>query len=84
MHRRILQLGGNLGKIQVVLPNHLLALLQLDAADVLAGRDLQILMEECRQVAGADIHLSGNQRHRQLLTDVGGNKLLGLTDILCI
>ena len=63
MHRGILQLGGNFRKVQVIFPDHLLALLKLDPADIFAGGDLQILVEQRRQIAGADIHLPGNQRH---------------------
>ena len=48
----ILQNRGNLGEIQVVFPNHLLAFLQFDSADIFAGGDLQILVEQHRQVAG--------------------------------
>ena len=76
MHRRILQRLGNFRKIHTAFPDHLLALLELDAADVLAGGDLQVLVEQGRQIAGAHIHLPGHQRHRQLLPDMGRNVLL--------
>ena len=41
----ILQCSGDLGEIHRIFPDHLLALLQFDAADILAGGDLQIFME---------------------------------------
>ena len=84
VHRGILQIRGDLRKVQVVLPDHLLALLELDAADVFAGGDLQIFVEQGREIAGADVHLPGNQGHAQLLPDVGGNELLGLADDLVL
>ena len=65
----ILQLCCNFRKVQIVFPDHLLALLELDAADIFAGRDLQVLMEQSRQIAGAHIYLPGHQRHGQLLTE---------------
>ena len=37
MHCGVLQCRGNLRKVQIVLPDHLLALLELDPADILAG-----------------------------------------------
>ena len=40
MHRGVLQSGGNLRKVQVVFPDHLFALLELDASDVFAGGNL--------------------------------------------
>ena len=80
VHGGILQCGSNFRKVQVVLPDHLLALLELDAADVFAGGNLQILLEQHRQIAGADIHLLGNQPNGELFPDVGGNILLGVAD----
>ena len=80
MHGGILQHLGDLRKVQVVFPDQLLALLELDAADVLTGGDLQILVEERSQVAGAHIHLPGHHRNRQFLPDVGRDILLGLAD----
>ena len=82
MNCGILQLCCNFRKVQIVFPDHLLALLELDAADIFAGRDLQILVEQSRQIAGAHVHLPGYQRHRQLLPDVRGNILLSLPDAL--
>ena len=84
VHRGILQFRGDLCKIQIVFPNHLLALLELDAADVFAGRYLQILVEQSRQIAGAHIHLPGNQRHGQFFPDMGRNILLSLADDLIL
>ena len=80
----ILQFCRDLRKVQVVFPDHLLALLELDPADILAGRDLQILVEQGRQIAGAHIHLPGHQRHGQLFPDVRGDILLGLPDDLIL
>lgn len=37
MDSRVLQDGGDLGEIQVVFPNHLLAFLQLDSTDIFTG-----------------------------------------------
>ena len=82
MHRGILQLGSDLGEVQIVFPDHLLALLELDTADIFAGRDLQILMEQSGQITGAHIHLPGNQRYGQFFPDVRGNILLCLADNL--
>ena len=82
VHGGILELRGNFGEIQVVFPNHLLAFLKLDPADIFAGGNLQILVEQSRQIAGAYVHLPGNQRHGQLLPDVGGDELLSLADDL--
>ena len=45
VHRGILQCSGNFREVQIVFPDHLLALLKLDAADILAGGDLQMLLE---------------------------------------
>ena len=84
MHCGILQGCGDLGEVQIVFPNHLLALLELDASDILAGGDLHIFVEQRRQIAGADIHLPGNQGHRQLLPDVGGDILLRSADDLIL
>ena len=44
----ILQCCRDLRKVPVALPDHLLALLELNAADILAGRDLQMLVEQRR------------------------------------
>ena len=41
-------------------------------------------MEQRREIAGADVHLPGDQRHRQLLPDVGADELLRLTDDLVL
>ena len=79
MHRGIVELGGDLREVQVVFPDHLLALLKLDPADVFAGGNLQVLVEQRREIAGADVHLPGDQRHRQLFPDVSADKLLRLT-----
>ena len=80
MNRGILQFGCDLGEVQIVFPDHLLALLELDPADVFAGGDLEVLVEESRQVAGAHIHFGGHHGHRQLLPDMGRDELLGLAD----
>ena len=77
-----MQDGGDLGEVQIVLPDHLLALLELDPADVFAGGDLQILVEEHRQIAGADTHLVGHHGDGQLFPDVPSHILLGQTDDL--
>ena len=80
MNRGILQFCSDLREIQVVFPDHLLALLELDAADVFTGRNLQILVEQSCQIAGAHVYLPGYQRNGQLLPYVGGNVLLSLAD----
>ena len=80
----ILQGGSDFGEVQVVLPNHLLTLLKLDAADVLAGGDLQIFLEQHRQIAGAYVYLLGDEPHGQLLPDMGGDILLGVADDLVL
>ena len=80
----ILQCCGDFGEVQVVFMDHLLTLLELDAADVLAGGYLQVLVEQGRQVAGAHIHLPGHQGHRQLLPDMGGDEDLSLADDLVL
>ena len=48
MNSGILQFRCDLRKIQIVFPDHLLAFLELDPADILAGRYLQILVEQRR------------------------------------
>ena len=82
MHGGILKFRGDFREIQVVFPNHLLAFLKLNPADIFAGGNLQILVEQSRQIAGAHVHLPGNQRYGQLLSDVGGDELLSLADDL--
>ena len=77
MYGRILKRTGDLGEVHGIFPDHLLAFLQLDAADVFAGRNLQILMEQGGQIAGADIHIPGNQGYGQLFPNVGADVLLG-------
>ena len=78
----ILQGGGDLREVQIVLPDHLLGLLELDPAHILAGGDLQVLAEQGGQIAGGHIHMAGNQRHRQLFPDMLGDELLGPADDL--
>ena len=80
MYRGVLQGSGDFREIQLVFPDHLLALLQLDAADILAGRNLEILVKQCRQLAGTAIPLPRHQRHRQLLPDMTANVYLRLPD----
>ena len=46
MHRRILQRSGNFREIHFVFPDHMLALLKIAAADILAGGNLQIIVEQ--------------------------------------
>ena len=41
-------------------------------------------MEQRREIAGADVHLPGDQRHRQFFPDVSADKLLRLTDDLVL
>ena len=71
---------GDLGKVQIAFPDHLLAFLQPDATDILTGRDLQVLLKQGGQIAGADIRMLRYQRYGQLFTDILGNILLGLAD----
>ena len=78
----ILQRFRDFREIHIPFPDHLLALLQLDPADVLAGRDLQVLMEQRRQIAGADLHRGRYRRHRQLIRHVQANVLLGTANDL--
>ena len=80
----ILQRRGDFGKVQVVFPDHLLALLELDTADVFTGGDLQVFLEQHRQVAGADVHLLGNEPNGEFLPDVCGDILLGVADDLVL
>ena len=75
---------GDLCKIQIVFPDHLFTFLELDSPDILTGRNLQIFMEQGRQVAGADIHHPGNQGYRQFFPDMGADELLSLTNNLII
>ena len=76
MHRGVLQSSGDLGEIHGVIPDHLLALLELDAADILAGPDLQVLVKQRRQIAGAHIHCAGHHRHGKLLANMLADVLL--------
>ena len=80
MDSGILQSCSDFGKIQIVLPDHLLAFLEFDPADILTGGNLQILMEQRRQITGADVHHPGHQGNRKLLPDMGADILLGLAD----
>ena len=82
MHRGILQRGGDLREVHAAAADHLLAFLQLDAANVFAGRDLQVFVEQSRQVAGAHIHHLRHQRHRQFFPDMGADILLGTANDL--
>ena len=82
MNCGILQFRSNLREIQIVFPDHLFTYLELNPADILTGRDLQILMEQRSQIAGTDIHLPCHKRYRQFLPDMGRNVLLGLADDL--
>ena len=45
MHRRILQRCRDFRKVQVAFPDHLPAFLELDAANIFTGRNLQIFPE---------------------------------------
>ena len=76
--------AGDLGEIQIAFPDHLLAFLQLDAPYVLAGGQLQMLVEEAGQITGAYINILCYQGYGQLAAHVVGNKLLGTTDDLVL
>ena len=80
----VLQGGSDLREVQIVFPDHLLALLKLDSADVFSRGDLQIFVEQHRQVAGTHPHLTGHQGNGELFPDVGGDILLGLADDLIL
>ena len=82
MYRRILQGRGDLREIHRIFPNHLLALLQLNTADIFTGRDLQVLVEQRRQVAGADVHHPCHGGNGQLLPNMGADILLGTANDL--
>ena len=46
VHCGVLQRRGDFGKVHGGLTDHLLAFLKLDAADILAGSDLQMLVKQ--------------------------------------
>ena len=66
----------DLREVHIALPDHLLALLELDAADILTGGNGQMLVKQGCQITGAYIGLSGHQGHRQLLLHMGADVLL--------
>ena len=82
MNGGILQGLGNFRQIHIALPDHLFALLQLDPADILAGRDLQVLMKQRSQITGADFGVLCHQRHTQPALDMGADVLLRAADDL--
>ena len=67
--RGILEGGGDLGEVHVVLPDHLLALLELHPADILTGGDLHPLF--CRIGEDGDDVGGGQdeQHHSRALKD---------------
>ena len=78
----ILQSLCDLGEIHIALPDHLLAFLQFYPPDILAGGDLQMLVEQAGQITGADICVLCNQRNGELVAYILANVLLGSTDDL--
>ena len=80
MDSGILQRRGNLSEIQVVFSNHLFALLELDPSDVFSGRNLKILVEQNREVAGAHAYLTRHHWYGKFLADMSGDILLCLTN----
>ena len=64
MYSGVLQRSCDFSEVQIILPNHLLAFVKFDAADVFTGGNLQIFMEKGCQITGTDIHHPGYQRNR--------------------
>ena len=54
MYRGVLKIFRDLGKIQFSLPDQLLTHLQPHPADILSRGELQMLVKQGRQIAGAD------------------------------
>ena len=78
----VLQCLGDLCEIQITLPDHQFALLQLDSADVFAGGELQMLVKQGGQIAWADIGVLRHQRHTQAISYIGADILLCPADDL--
>ena len=66
MHCGVLQIFCDLREVHLSFPDQLFASVQLDPAHILTGRQMQMLMKQRRQVAGADTDSLCHQRNRQL------------------
>ncbi len=73
MYGGILEALGDLGKIIPAFPDQLLALFQLQPADIFSRRDLQMALEERGQVGDTDIVGGGNAAHREPVVDMVGD-----------
>ena len=69
----VAQTGGDLGEIQVALPNEGLAFVQLHTADIVSGREAHLLTEQGGQVGGADIGLLCHDLHGKLVIHMGAD-----------
>ena len=76
----IVERRRDLREIQPTLAYEVLALLELDAADVFAGGDVHLAVEERRQMRGADAGLARDALDAHLVINVRGDVLQRAAD----
>ena len=82
VNRGVMQQRGNLGQVVPALADERLALLELDAADIFAGRNAQLPPEQRRQMRRAHADLLCHQLHGKPVIDMVGDVLQGAADEL--